>query len=154
MEHPHARAAHFAYCCSPRAFFAGCQQAPANSPTTPPPAIEVYFSPKGGCTEAVVKEIDAAKTTILVQAYSSFTSAPIAKAPVQAHKRGVDVRVILDKSQRTERYVSVNKSPAGPFRRGRGPSERRAKHSPGVRTWPQNTPAEHKFVRGVGWLGL
>lgn len=32
----------------------------------PPPAlppIEIYFSPKGGCTEAVVKEINAAKAT-------------------------------------------------------------------------------------------
>jgi len=37
--------------------------------------IEVYFSPKGGCTEAVVKELDAAKATVLVEAYS-FTSAP------------------------------------------------------------------------------
>jgi phosphatidylserine/phosphatidylglycerophosphate/cardiolipin synthase-like enzyme len=37
-----------------------------------------------------------------VQAYS-FTSAPIAKALVDAHRRGVKVTVILDKSQRTER---------------------------------------------------
>jgi phosphatidylserine/phosphatidylglycerophosphate/cardiolipin synthase-like enzyme len=42
----------------------------------------------------------------LVQAYS-FTSAPIAKALVVAHNRGVDVQVILDKSQRTERYSSA-----------------------------------------------
>jgi hypothetical protein len=55
----------------------------------------------------VVKELDAAKTTILVQAYS-FTSAPIAKALVEAHKRGVDVRVILDRSQRTEKYSSAD----------------------------------------------
>ena len=83
-----------------------CQaQEPPASQTLPP--IEVYFSPKGGCTEAVVKEIDAAKTTILVQAYS-FTSAPIAKALVDAHKRGVDVRVILDKSQRSEKYSSAD----------------------------------------------
>ena len=33
------------------------------------PPIEVYFSPHGGCTEAIVKEIEAAKKTILVQAY-------------------------------------------------------------------------------------
>ncbi len=54
-----------------------------------------------------MREIDAAKTTILVQAYS-FTSAPIAKALVEAHKRGVDVRVILDKSQRTEKYSEAD----------------------------------------------
>ena len=39
---------------------------------------------------------------VLVQAYS-FTSAPIAKALVDAQRRGVKVQVILDKSQRTEK---------------------------------------------------
>ena len=71
------------------------------------PPIDAYFSPKGGCTEAVVKEINAAKKIILVQAYS-FTSAPIAKALVEAHKRRVDVRVILDRSQRTEKYSEAD----------------------------------------------
>ena len=54
--------------------------------------VKVYFSPKGGCTEAIISEINQAKTEILVQAYS-FTSAPIAKALVNAHKRGVKVQV-------------------------------------------------------------
>ena len=45
-------------------------------PGTP---LKVYFSPRGGCTDAIIAEIDRAKTEILVQAYS-FTSAPIAKA--------------------------------------------------------------------------
>jgi phosphatidylserine/phosphatidylglycerophosphate/cardiolipin synthase-like enzyme len=67
-------------------------------------SIEVYFSPNGGCTDAIVKQIDGARETILVQAYS-FTSAPIAEALLQAHKRGVNVQVILDKSQRTEKYT-------------------------------------------------
>jgi phosphatidylserine/phosphatidylglycerophosphate/cardiolipin synthase-like enzyme len=71
------------------------------------PPIKVYFSPKGGCTEAAVKEINAAKATILVQAYS-FTSVPIAKALVDAHKRGVQIQVILDKSQRSEKYSSAD----------------------------------------------
>ena len=62
---------------------------------------QVCFSPKGGCTEAIVSQIDKAKTEILVQAYS-FTSAPIAKALLNAHKRGIKVEVILDKSQRRE----------------------------------------------------
>ena len=68
--------------------------------------VRVYFSPKGGATEAVVKEIDRAGATILVQAYS-FTSTPIAKALLDAHKRGVKVQAILDKSQRTEHYSSA-----------------------------------------------
>ena len=68
--------------------------------------VAVFFSPKGGCTEAVVEELGKAHETVLVQAYS-FTSAPIAKALVEAHQRGVRVEVLLDKSQRTERYSSA-----------------------------------------------
>jgi len=70
------------------------------------PQITVHFSPHGGCTDAVVKQLDGAKESVLVQAYS-FTSVPIAKAIVDAHKRGVKVQVILDKSQRTEKYSSA-----------------------------------------------
>jgi phosphatidylserine/phosphatidylglycerophosphate/cardiolipin synthase-like enzyme len=69
--------------------------------------IQVFFSPKGGCTEAVVANLDRATNTVLVQAYS-FTSAPIAKALVDAHKRGVNVQVILDKSNRTANYSSAD----------------------------------------------
>jgi len=66
---------------------------------------EVYFSPNGGCTQAVVHAIDAARVSIRMQAYS-FTSLPIAKALVAAKNRApaVDVQVVLDKSQQTERY--------------------------------------------------
>src|SRR5262245_47197236 len=71
------------------------------------PKFEVYFSPKGGCTAAVVKSLDRATNSVLVQAYS-FTSAPIAKALVDAHKRGVKIQVVLDKSQRTEDYSSAD----------------------------------------------
>ncbi len=67
---------------------------------------QVYFSPGGGCSEAIIKEICKARREILVQAYS-FTSAPIAKALLDAHDRGVMVIAILDKSQRKERYTSA-----------------------------------------------
>jgi phosphatidylserine/phosphatidylglycerophosphate/cardiolipin synthase-like enzyme len=70
------------------------------------PAIEVYFSPHGGCTDAIVRELDKAQGTVLVQAYS-FTSYRIAKALLDDHKRGVKVEVILDKSQRTDQYSSA-----------------------------------------------
>jgi len=66
-------------------------------------SVNVYFSPNGGCTEAIVNEIEKAKTEILVHAYS-FTSAPIAKALLIARKRNVNVQVILDKSRRKQRY--------------------------------------------------
>ncbi len=71
-----------------------------------PTRWSVHFSPRGGCTEAVVGALQKATATVLVQAYS-FTSAPIAKALVDAHRRGVKVQVILDKSQRTEKYSSA-----------------------------------------------
>jgi phosphatidylserine/phosphatidylglycerophosphate/cardiolipin synthase-like enzyme len=69
--------------------------------------IDVYFSPHGGCTESIVKEISNAKTEILVQAYS-FTSKPIAKALIDAKKRGIKIEVILDKSQRSQKYSSAD----------------------------------------------
>src|ERR1039457_2111831 len=64
---------------------------------------QVYFSPHGGCTGAIVREISKAKTEILVQAYS-FTSKGIAKALIDAKKRGVHVEIILDKSNRSTKY--------------------------------------------------
>ncbi len=80
----------------------------AEKPVTVPSAgeLEVAFSPNGGCTDLVIKVIHSAKTSIRVLAYS-FTSAPIAKALVEAHKRGVDVQVVVDKSQKSEKYTSA-----------------------------------------------
>lgn len=67
--------------------------------------IDVLFSPKGGCTDRIVRELNAAKKSVRVQAYS-FTSAAIAKALVAAHRRGIAVEVILDQSQETLQYSS------------------------------------------------
>jgi phosphatidylserine/phosphatidylglycerophosphate/cardiolipin synthase-like enzyme len=69
--------------------------------------VTVCFTPGGNCTEQIVKALGEAQRSILVQAYS-FTSAPIAKALLEAHTRGVQVQVILDKSQRTEQYSSAD----------------------------------------------
>ena len=66
---------------------------------------EVYFSPHGGCTEAILDQIGKSKHQILVQAYS-FTSPQIARALLEAHKRNVKVEVILDKGQRSQSYSS------------------------------------------------
>ncbi len=68
--------------------------------------IEIAFSPKGGITQMIVKELESATNSIEVQAYT-FTSAPIAKALIDAQKRGVNVRVILDKSQEREKFSPV-----------------------------------------------
>jgi phosphatidylserine/phosphatidylglycerophosphate/cardiolipin synthase-like enzyme len=65
--------------------------------------IALYFSPKGGCTEAIVAQIEKARASIDVQAYS-FTSTEIAKALAEAQLRGVKVRMSLDKQATGEHY--------------------------------------------------
>lgn len=70
------------------------------------PPIEVAFSPKGGITERIVTLIAESQKTIRIAAYS-FTSKPIAEALVSAHKRGIDIKVVLDKSQKSEHYTAA-----------------------------------------------
>lgn len=67
--------------------------------------VSVLFTPGDNCTGRIVAELAAAKQSVRVQAYS-FTSAPIAQAIVAAFRRGVDVEVILDKSQAGQGYSS------------------------------------------------
>jgi len=67
----------------------------------------VFFSPKGGCTQAIVDTIEQAKIEILVQAYS-FTSQPVAEALVNAYKRNIKVEIMLDKSQLTAKSSMLN----------------------------------------------
>jgi len=69
--------------------------------------MTVCFTPGGNCTAFIVQALHTAKRSVLVQAYS-FTSVPIAKALLDAYKRSVQVQVILDKSQRTEKYSSAD----------------------------------------------
>ncbi len=68
---------------------------------------QVCFTPGQNCTHLIVDAINQAKQSVYVQAYS-FTSAPIAQAIVEAKHRGLDVKVILDKSQiRKNSYSSA-----------------------------------------------
>jgi phosphatidylserine/phosphatidylglycerophosphate/cardiolipin synthase-like enzyme len=69
--------------------------------------IQVFYSPKGGCEEAVVREIKRAHREILVMAYS-FTSEPITLALVEAKKRGLTVDILLDHSNEKERYTELH----------------------------------------------
>jgi len=71
------------------------------------PDWQVYFSPDGGGQAAIIAALGQASNSVLVQAYS-FTSEPIAKALIAAHKRGVEVSVILDKGQRSAKYSSAD----------------------------------------------
>lgn len=56
------------------------------------------FTPGQRCDNLIISEIDSAQRTIYVQAYQ-LTSTPISSALAKANRRGVKVRIILDKSQ-------------------------------------------------------
>ena len=77
----------------------GCDSRADSTTTTKPAAAEdgvaVFFAPEADCGQLIIEQIHQAKKRVLVQAYS-FTSDRIARALVDAHKRGVDVQVVLD----------------------------------------------------------
>ena len=58
-------------------------------------ARQVYFSPHGGATDAIVAVIAGAKKQLRVMAYA-FDSQPIINALVAAHGRAVDVQCVFD----------------------------------------------------------
>lgn len=65
--------------------------------------IEVGFSPeKGTAQELVIKVINNAEHDIKMMSYV-FTAPDIAKALIKAHRRGVDVKVVLDKNGNTNK---------------------------------------------------
>lgn len=92
------------FCLSLPINMASAEQPSANDTN---PTYEVCFTPGQDCTSLIIKTLSKAKKSIYVQAYS-FTSAIIAKALVAAKKRGVDVKIILDKSQiKKNKYSSA-----------------------------------------------
>jgi phosphatidylserine/phosphatidylglycerophosphate/cardiolipin synthase-like enzyme len=73
----------------------------------PNASVDVCFRPgQMSCEAQVVKAIDGAKASLLVQAYS-FTDTAIIHAIGEAQKRGVQVRAILDKENRQPRYTGA-----------------------------------------------
>ncbi len=69
---------------------------------------KVCFSPDGGCTKDIIKEIELATREVLVQAYS-FTSAPVKNALIGAQKRGVSIEILLDKGeQKDQKFKTAN----------------------------------------------
>ena len=69
--------------------------------------IQAHFSPKGGCQDAIVRELKAARREILVMAYS-FTADPLTFALVEAKKLGLTVEIVLDKSNELEHYSDLH----------------------------------------------
>jgi phosphatidylserine/phosphatidylglycerophosphate/cardiolipin synthase-like enzyme len=76
----------------------------------PPPAagtqVQVFFSPGDDTDRALAQAMAQARQRVWIAGYY-FTSSTIAKALDQAHARGLDVRVVLDRSQATQRYSSA-----------------------------------------------
>ena len=60
--------------------------------------VETCFAPEADCAALAVRAIDGARHEILVGAYGLTTGAGIVEALLRAHRRGVDVRLIADKT--------------------------------------------------------
>ncbi|WP_306226301.1 phospholipase D family protein [Bosea beijingensis] len=69
-----------------------------SSTTHAAPGVEVGFSPEGSARALVLKVIGGAQRSIQVLAYA-FQAPDIAEALVAARKRGVEVRVVVDKER-------------------------------------------------------
>jgi len=65
------------------------------------PSVTVCFTPNKQCQSQIIAEINNAKKSIYVQGYS-FTDQDIAQALVNASKRGVIIKVLLDKSNKRD----------------------------------------------------
>jgi phosphatidylserine/phosphatidylglycerophosphate/cardiolipin synthase-like enzyme len=62
---------------------------------------KVCFTPNKACQIQLIERINNAKESIYVQAYS-FTDKDIAQALVEAAKRGLMVKILLDKSNKND----------------------------------------------------
>ncbi len=63
----------------------------------PTASVATCFTPSQPCATEIIERLNSAKAEIRAQAYG-FTSGPIAAALIEARERGLDVAVILDKS--------------------------------------------------------
>lgn len=82
-------------------------QEPVASPKQEAVSLSVCFTPNKQCQRKIINEINNAKTSIRVQAYS-FTDLDIAHALVAASQRNVNVQILLDKSNRKSCATAKN----------------------------------------------
>lgn len=69
-------------------------------------SVVTGFSPNGEALRLVIGTIASANTRVDVAAYT-FTSKPVAEALVNALRRGVQVRVVADFKQNSDRYSAI-----------------------------------------------
>jgi phosphatidylserine/phosphatidylglycerophosphate/cardiolipin synthase-like enzyme len=67
----------------------------------------VVFSPHGGATELIVKTVLSARKSIRMAAYV-FTSEPIAAALIEAHHRGVEIRIVVDGKESARDFNAIS----------------------------------------------
>lgn len=77
------------------------------SPKLTQPDIYVFFSPNGGCESALIELIKKATTSIDVACFS-FSREDVANALLESQKKGVQVRLILDKQQNSQQWSQGN----------------------------------------------
>ena len=71
----------------------GCAVQPPAGTASPP--IEVAFPPKAGAEALVLKVLASARQSIRLTGYS-FTSPAVVRSLIDAKRRGVDVKIVLD----------------------------------------------------------
>ena len=76
-------------------------------------AIAVWFTPEEDCAAFAVRAINNAEREILVGAYGLTTGSGIVEALIRAKERGVDVRLIADKTTPCERESGIEPLVAG-----------------------------------------
>jgi phospholipase D len=67
-------------------------------PAAPSAAIDICFAPEDDCAAFAVRAIDRAEHEILVGAYGLTTGSGIVEALLRARQRGVEVKLIADKT--------------------------------------------------------
>jgi len=68
--------------------------------------IQICFTPPSGCTEFIAKQIEQSQESIYLQAYG-LTSKVIIDELIEASRRGVKVKAILDRSNFSEKKSVV-----------------------------------------------
>lgn len=68
-----------------------------HSYSTPLDKVNICFTPPSGCSALIIQQISRAKDSIYLQAFNFYLES-IARELIKAKRRGVDVRIILDKT--------------------------------------------------------
>ncbi len=69
--------------------------------------LNVCFTPPSGCGSLIAKEISKAKDSIYIQAFG-LTSQKIVDQLIKAKQNGIEIRVLLDRSNLHDRYSKMH----------------------------------------------